>query len=109
MEFASRYPDVPIPDIPYHTLILQNAADIPDRPAFIDGPSGRTLTYRDVESGARRIASSLARRGFRKGDVFAIVLPNVPEYALVFHGVLMLGAWLPRPIRSTRSTSLPSS
>ncbi|HQR39490.1 MAG TPA: AMP-binding protein [Blastocatellia bacterium] len=91
MKFASRYPDVPIPETPYHTLILQNAANIPDKLAFIDGPSGRTLAYRDVESGARRIASSLARRGFRKGDVFAIVLPNVPEYALVFHGVLMLG------------------
>jgi acyl-CoA synthetase (AMP-forming)/AMP-acid ligase II len=91
MKFASRFPEVAIPEMPYHTLILQNVAKVREKPAFIDGPSGRTLTFGDVESGARRIASSLARRGFRKGDVFAIFLPNVPEYALVFHGVLMLG------------------
>jgi acyl-CoA synthetase (AMP-forming)/AMP-acid ligase II len=91
MIFASRFPDVAIPDMPYHTLVLHNAAKVPDKPAFIDGTSGRTLTFGDVESGARRIASSLVRRGFRKRDVFAIFLPNVPEYALLFHGVLMLG------------------
>ncbi|MFO1305082.1 MAG: AMP-binding protein [Burkholderiales bacterium] len=91
MKFASRFPDVTIPEVPYHALVLTNAVMVPDKPALIDGPSGRTLTYRDVESGARRIAASLARRGFRQGDVFAIFLPNVPEYALVFHGVLMAG------------------
>jgi len=91
MKFTSPYPDVRIPEVPYHSLVLGGAESVPDKPAFIDGPTGRVLTYRQLSSGARRVASSLARRGFRKGDVFAILLPNVPEYALVFHGVLMSG------------------
>ena len=91
MIFSSRFADVAIPDVPYHALILQSAAQVPDKPAFIDGPTGRTLTFAQVAGGARRVAAALAKRGFGKGDVLAIVLPNVPEYALLFHGVLMVG------------------
>ena len=35
----------------------------------------------------RRYASALTRSGFRKGEIMAIVSPNVPEYP-----VAMLGA-----------------
>jgi acyl-CoA synthetase (AMP-forming)/AMP-acid ligase II len=37
------------------------------------------------------LASALVRRGLRKGDVFAIALPNGLEYPLAFHGVAMAG------------------
>jgi acyl-CoA synthetase (AMP-forming)/AMP-acid ligase II len=39
----------------------------------------------------RRTAVGLARRGLRKGDVLAIYSPNVPEYAVAFHAVSLLG------------------
>jgi acyl-CoA synthetase (AMP-forming)/AMP-acid ligase II len=39
----------------------------------------------------RCVAANLAARGFRKGDVFAILCPNVLEYALAVHGVATLG------------------
>ncbi|MBI5879204.1 MAG: AMP-binding protein [Chloroflexi bacterium] len=91
MIFTSPYPDRTIPDIPYHALILQKAMENKDVPALIDGPSGRTLTFGQVAGGARLIASSLSKRGFGKGDVFAICLPNLPEYAVAFHATLMLG------------------
>ena len=62
-----------------------------EKPAFIDGPSERTLTYRGWAEGVQRVATGLAARGFRKGDVFAIFSPNVPEYAVAFHAVSLLG------------------
>ena len=37
------------------------------------------------------MASSLARKGFKKGEVFAIFSTNCPEYAVIFHAVAMLG------------------
>ena len=37
------------------------------------------------------VAASLAARGFRKGDVFAIYSPNLPEYAIIFHAVSLIG------------------
>src|SRR5262249_56008290 len=55
------------------------------------GPSGRTLTHGQVAGGARRVAAGLARRGLAKGDVIAIYSPNLPEYALAFHGPVMIG------------------
>lgn len=39
----------------------------------------------------KKFASALARRGFKKGDVFALYLPNVPEYPILFFGVIALG------------------
>ena len=94
MIFKSPFPDVTIPEVPYHAFILRRAAEWKDRVAFIDGPSGRTLTFGQVAGGARLIAASLAKRGFTQGDVFAIYLPNLPEYAVAFHAVLMLGGMI---------------
>jgi len=91
MIHRSSYPDVAIPDTPYPAFILHRARERADQVVLIDGPSGRTLTIGQVAGGARRVAASLARRGFRKGDVLAVYSPNLPEYALAFHGPAMLG------------------
>jgi acyl-CoA synthetase (AMP-forming)/AMP-acid ligase II len=39
----------------------------------------------------RRVAASLFARGMRKGDVFAIMTPNSPEFVIAFFGVLAGG------------------
>src|SRR5439155_5124805 len=62
-----------------------------DKPALVDATSGSTLTHGDLVDGVRRVAASLARRGFGKGDVLSLYLPNVPEYAIAFHAVASLG------------------
>jgi acyl-CoA synthetase (AMP-forming)/AMP-acid ligase II len=91
MAFRSPYPDVSIPEQPFSAYVFEHVAEWGDAPAFIDGASGHTLSFLEVADGARRVASSLTARGLRKGDVFAIYCPNLPEYALAVHGVLMLG------------------
>jgi acyl-CoA synthetase (AMP-forming)/AMP-acid ligase II len=87
----SPYPDVDIPDLPLHALVLAGAAERAEQPALVDGPSGRTVTYGQLAAGVPRVAAGLAARGFGKGDVFAIYMPNVPEYALAFYGVSAAG------------------
>ncbi len=94
MIFKSPFPNVDIPEVAYTPFILKNAQQWKDKPAFIDGASGRTLTFGQVAGGARLMASSLAKRGFKKGDVFAIYAPNIPEYVVAFHGTLMGGGIL---------------
>ena len=91
MIWRSQLPDVTIPEVSYSDFVLQNVPQWKDRPAFIDGPSGRTLTFGQVAGGARLVAAGLAQRGFKKGDAFSIFLPNLPEYAVAFHAVLQLG------------------
>jgi acyl-CoA synthetase (AMP-forming)/AMP-acid ligase II len=91
MIIKSTSPDVAIPDVTITEFVLRQATRLADKPALIDGPSGRTLTYGALADGISRAATALARRGFKKGDVFAIYSPNLPEYAIVFHAVASLG------------------
>ena len=81
MIFRSAYPDIVIPDVSLHRLVLDRAAGLGDKPALIDGPSGRILTYAHFSEGVERVAVGLAARGFGKGDVLALFAPNVPEFA----------------------------
>src|SRR3989440_1455139 len=91
MIFRGPYPDVTIPEVSLTDFIFSSFTEIKDKPALIDGPSGRMLTYKQFESAVRRTAAGLSRRGFKKGDVFGIFSPNSPEYAIAFHAVAMLG------------------
>jgi acyl-CoA synthetase (AMP-forming)/AMP-acid ligase II len=91
MIFRAPEPPLTIPEVALTPFLLERAADRGDKPAFIDGPSGRTLTYRGWADAVRRVATGLHQRGFRKGDVFAIYSSNLPEYAVIFHAVSLLG------------------
>jgi acyl-CoA synthetase (AMP-forming)/AMP-acid ligase II len=87
----SPYPDVTIPDVALPAFVFADAAKHAAKPALIDGPSGRAITYRELVGGARLVAGGLAARGFQRGEVFAIYCPNLPEYAVAFYGVLLAG------------------
>ena len=80
-----------IPDVSITEYALRHADRLADKPALIDGPSGRTLTYGQLAGGIKKVAGGLYARGFRKGDVLAIYCPNMPEYALVFNAVASVG------------------
>lgn len=91
MIHTSPYGSVTIPNASFTQAVLSHAGAQPGKAALIDGPSGRTITYGQLAGAIRLVAASLARRGFKKGDVFAIYSPNVPEYAIAFHAVATLG------------------
>jgi acyl-CoA synthetase (AMP-forming)/AMP-acid ligase II len=84
-------PPVAVPEVALTPFLLERAAGCSAKAAFIDGPSGRILTYGGWAAAVRGVAAGLARRGFGKGDVFAIYSPNLPEYAVAFHAVSLLG------------------
>jgi len=87
----SPYPEVTIPDLSLPAFVFADAARWATKPALIDGPSGRAITYGELVGGARLAAGSLAARGFQRGGVFAIYCPNLPEYAVAFYAVLSAG------------------
>src|SRR5919202_5312697 len=92
MVLRSPLPDVEVPDLAFSSYVLEHAAARADRPALVDGPTGRTLTYGELAEGVGRLAGGLAARGIAMGDVVGICCPNVPEWALLFHGALTAGA-----------------
>ena len=87
----SPVPDVDIPAIPLTEYVLQEADRVPDRPALIDGPTGRTYTYGQLKGMIHAFAGGLAARGLGRGDTIALMAPNIPEYAIVFHGAAVAG------------------
>ena len=91
MIVRSSSPPIEVPDVTVGAFVLRQAERLADKPAIIDGPTGRTLSYGQFADMVRRVATSLDRRGFRKGDVFAVYSHNVPEYAVVFNAVALVG------------------
>jgi acyl-CoA synthetase (AMP-forming)/AMP-acid ligase II len=87
----SPFPDVDIPDVSLTELALARAAELGEKPAFIDAASGRAITYTELARSVRAAASGLAERGFGRGEVFAHYAPNSPEYAVAFHAVATVG------------------
>src|SRR3984957_16911890 len=72
---------------------LARAAEIyPDQTAIIHG--ARSWTYRQFYARARQFASALTKRGIKRGDTVAVVLPNVPAMLEAHYGVAMAGAVL---------------
>ncbi len=72
---------------------LARAAEVhPDHTAIIHG--AQSWTYAEFFSRAKRLASALAKRGIKRGDTVAVVLPNVPAMLEAHYGVAMAGAVL---------------
>ncbi len=89
--FTSPWPAVRIPDVPLPAYLLADADARGDHPAVVDGPSGRTLSHRELARDVRRVAAGLAARGIQRGDAFAILAPNVPEWLVTAFGVMTAG------------------
>jgi len=92
MIFKSPHASVTIPEVTITNYVLRRAAELGDKPALIDGPTGRTYTYGQLPDLISSLAAGLAHHGLGKGDVLAIFSPNLPEYALVFHAAATLCA-----------------
>jgi acyl-CoA synthetase (AMP-forming)/AMP-acid ligase II len=91
MVIVGPYPPVEIPDTPLTDYVLEFATEFGDKPALIDGPTGRTISYSNLIGRVQALAAGLSAHGFAKGDCFAIYMPNLPEYAVAFHGVVSVG------------------
>ena len=102
--FAQYEPGVPltvdIPEIPVYRLLDDAAAATPNRVALrmvlkylsMGLVIESKATYRQVQEATDRFAAALADLGIKKGDRVAIMLPNIPEYIVVYFGILKAGA-----------------
>src|SRR5271166_2926858 len=74
------------------TFLRRAAGSFEHKVAVIDGD--RRITYGELYSRCRRLASALAGRGVGRLDTVAILASNVPEMVEAHFGVPMLGAVL---------------
>ncbi|MCD0483780.1 AMP-binding protein [Streptacidiphilus sp. ASG 303] len=92
MVYRSEYPDVPVLDVPIHDAVLGGAAGRGDLPALVDGVTGQTLTYAQLDAATRRAAAGLAEAGVAPGDVVALHSPNTVAYPVAFYAATRAGA-----------------
>lgn len=91
--FKSPYPDVEIPNISIYDYLFTGLSDHElDTIALIDGTTGAETTYRALIAQIDGVAGALAARGVDEDTVVALLCPNVPAFASVFHGILRAGA-----------------
>jgi len=70
-------------------LFVQAAMRQHDRTALRLGTT--THSYGDVAAASARVAGLLAAEGFAPGDRIGVMMPNVPQFAAVYYGVLRAG------------------
>jgi long-chain acyl-CoA synthetase len=85
--------------------LVRSAEAFPDRPAIrLDD---NVTTYAELGERSERIAGLLADRGVEPGDRVAVMLPNIPQFAAVYYGILRAGAVVVpmNPLRKEREVA----
>ena len=89
---TSPLPEVEIPDVTITAHVLRQADALADRTAISDIAGHSAYSYARLSDEIHRLAGGLAARGIAPGSVVGLMAPNLPEYAVVFHGVAVAGA-----------------
>ncbi|WP_193104923.1 long-chain fatty acid--CoA ligase [Brachybacterium sp. FME24] len=73
------------------SVVLEDSArTAPDRAALVLGPM--SLTYAQVDAAANQVAHLLVALGIEPGDRVALSCPNLPQFPIVYFGILKAGA-----------------
>src|SRR3954447_9365515 len=62
----------------------------PDATALVCG--GTRLTYAELDAASAGVAARPGELGVGAGDAVGLMLPNVPEFAIAYYGILRAGA-----------------
>ena len=69
--------------------LSETAAMYPSHPAI--RLEKTDLSYAELDRASARVAGLLRSSGFQPGDRAGVMLPNVPQFAVVYYGVLRAG------------------
>ena len=95
----------PVPEIPDQSLTsfaLRHRERLADRPALVEWQSGRAVTFGQLAERIQQVAGGLAERGYKKGDVIALIDVNSIDYVIAFHAVATIGGIAARLRHRTR-------
>ncbi|KAG8042327.1 hypothetical protein G9C98_004961 [Cotesia typhae] len=74
-----------------HQCIWKNVDKWWNKTALINAVTGKSYTYRELKKLSGKFATSLRKNNLRPGDTIAVVLTNVPEYAIIVLGASEAG------------------
>jgi len=71
-------------------LLTRTASVYAQRTAIVFG--GDRLSYADLDAASNQVANLLVERGVRPGDKVALSCPNIPQFTIIYFGILKAGA-----------------
>ena len=71
-------------------LLEDSSRRYPHRDALVLG--GTRISYSELDARSNQVANLLIARGIAPGDTVAMSFPNVPEFPIVYYGILKAGA-----------------
>jgi long-chain acyl-CoA synthetase len=77
------------PKAPLFYFLEEAARKYPDRACTIF--KGAVVSYREMETQSNAMAAALVEMGVKKGDRVGIFMPNLPQFVLVYYGILKAG------------------
>ncbi len=80
---------IDVPSHPVQYFLEEGARRVPNNTAMIF--QGREVSYAELNSTADTIAAGLAANGFKKGDRAVIYMPNLPQFVMIYYGILKAG------------------
>ena len=89
---SSPLPEVDIPEVTITAHVLRRASALADHVAIRDISGASSYTFAELSDAIHSLAGGLVERGISPGKVVGLMAPNLPEYAVVFHGVAVAGA-----------------
>lgn len=82
--------NIEYPQVPLQNILRKSAWTFPEKTALACGE--REITFAQLEAFSNQFANALAKLGIKKGKRVALFLPNIPEFAIAYFGILKLGA-----------------
>ncbi len=89
---SSPLPDVEVPAVTITAHVLRKASELANQVAIRDVSGDSSYTFAQLREAIHSLAGGLVARGVEPGKVVGLMAPNLPEYAIVFHGVAVAGA-----------------
>ncbi|MFD4405005.1 long-chain fatty acid--CoA ligase [Nocardia sp. NPDC058499] len=71
-------------------LLEDSSRRYPHRDALVLGDT--RISYSELDARSNQVANLLVSRGIAPGDTVAMSFPNVPEFPIVYYGILKAGA-----------------
>ncbi len=80
---------IEVPAHPIQHFLEETTRRVPNNVAMVF--QGKEITYTELNKTADHIAAGLAANGFKKGDRAVIYMPNLPQFIMLYYGILKAG------------------
>ena len=71
-------------------MLAEAAARYGEKTVIVLGD--RRLSYAELDEASNKLANALVKIGVSKGDRVTMLLPNIPEFAIIYYGIIKIGA-----------------